>query len=209
MAQELGAGRHGIADSDAIVARLQERMEDAASLAAFPALQAGNQRAAAVDAALLQADTQLDGLDREVLRRVLTAGEIAELQKLSVDRADLERRFSQLPKSESQVQGRARERLEELREEEKAVFKLSLVVQSLRAQAIAVQRMAEETRSQRSRCRPTSSGSPARSPRSWPRPTPMTPRFRPWSGSCMTKKPSTPGRAARTIRRCAQATPRP
>ncbi len=150
VAQDLGAGRRGIADSDAIVQRLQERMTDAASLAAFPALQAGSQRAAAVDAALLQAATQLDALEREVLRRVLTPEETAELQRLGADRADLERRFAQLPKSESQVQGRDRERLEELREEEKAIFKLSLVVQSLRAQAIAVQRLAEETRSQRS-----------------------------------------------------------
>ncbi len=150
VAQDLGAGQRGIADSDAIVQRLRESMKDAASLAAFPALQAGNQRASAVDAALLQVDTQIGALEREVLRRVLTADEVAELKRLAADRADLERRFAQLPKSESQVQGRERERLEELKEEEKAIFKLSLVVQSLRAQAIAVQRLAEETRAQRS-----------------------------------------------------------
>ena len=81
VAQDLGAGRRGIADSDAIVARLKERMTDAASLAAFPALQAGSQRAAAVDAALLQAATQLDGLERDVLKRVLAVEETAELQR--------------------------------------------------------------------------------------------------------------------------------
>jgi hypothetical protein len=149
VAQDLGDGRKGISDSEAIAKRLEKRMQDAASLEAFPALQAGSERIGSVDSALLAADKQLMALDQVVLAKVLTPADQASLKDLATRRADLESRFANLPKNDSQLKGRDEQRLAVLKEKEKDLFKLWMIIQSLRAQGVAVQRLADETKAQR------------------------------------------------------------
>ena len=103
-------------------------------------------RAGTVDAALLQNDTQLVALEQELLANVLTPGEKSELAELARSRADLERQFANLPKTSQQLRGRDLQRLGIIREKEKELFKLALVLESMRAEAVAVQRLLDQTK---------------------------------------------------------------
>ncbi len=149
VARDLGDGRRGITESDEIVARIEKRMVDATSMHACPALPPGTARAGTGDAALLADERQPGAIERDVLGATLSAGEQAELQELARQGSGVEARFVNLPTNEAQQQGRDAQRLAILKEREKELFKLSLLVQSLKAQGQAVQRLADDTRPQR------------------------------------------------------------
>jgi hypothetical protein len=150
VAQDLGDGQRGIKESDQIVQFIQKRMLNAASLDAFPLLQSGNESAGKVDSALIEDERRLVALERDALGSVLSSGEQAELQQLAAQGADLTVRFENLPKTDAQVKARDDQRLTILKERQKMLSNLQLAVKGLRATALAVQQLAEQTRAQRS-----------------------------------------------------------
>ncbi|MHB1845434.1 MAG: tetratricopeptide repeat protein [Deltaproteobacteria bacterium] len=146
---DLGDSQRGIAEGRQIVERLEQRISSAGSMDAFPALQAGYARAGAVDSALVSYDRQLVGLEQELLAHALSPADQQALAAAQAERQALEAKFDALPKSETQVDARRTQMVERLATLEKELFRLSLVIQSERAQLVAVHQMQEETAAQR------------------------------------------------------------
>jgi tetratricopeptide (TPR) repeat protein len=138
---DLHDGRDGIRDGREIVRRLERRMAGAGSLQAFPTLQAGYARASAVDAALLESDKQLIALERTLYRNYLSPGDRGELEQAEARRGQLDQRFAALPKTAEEVDARLAHREEQLKAIERELFRMSLGVQSERAQLVAIQQM--------------------------------------------------------------------
>jgi tetratricopeptide (TPR) repeat protein len=138
---DLHDGRQGISDGREIVRRMERRMAGAGSLQAFPALQAGYARASAVDAALLDSDKQLITLEKGLYQGYLSPEDLRELQDAEARRAQLDQRFAALPKTAEEVDARLSKREEQLKTLERELFKLSLAVQSQRAQLVAIAQM--------------------------------------------------------------------
>jgi tetratricopeptide (TPR) repeat protein len=138
---DLHDGREGIREGREIVRRMERRMAGAGSLQAFPTLQAGYARASAVDAALLESDKQLITIEKALYRNYLPPGDQKELEEAEARRAQLDQRFAALPKTAEEVDARLSRREDQLKSLERELFRMSLAVQSERAQLVAIQQM--------------------------------------------------------------------
>jgi TolA-binding protein len=146
---DLRESRAGIGDAEEIVHRLEEKTIDVDSMRVFTALQAGYARAGAVDAALLDYYAQTLALERRLLEPSLDASEVAALNREQAEIARLQQSFASLPKTQEQVIQRQEAILARLKNLDREIFRLSLSIQSQRAQLVAVRGMAEQTRGQR------------------------------------------------------------
>ncbi len=146
---DLRESQKGIGDAQDIVRRLDEKTLQADSMHVFPALQAGYARAGAVDTALLTYDARLIDLQRSILEQYLDPAQNPALARQQAEIASLQRSFENLPKTQEDLQTRQEAILRRLKDLDREIFRMSIALQSERAQLIAVQRMAEQTRSQR------------------------------------------------------------
>jgi TolA-binding protein len=146
---DLRESRGGIDDAEEIAHRLDAKTQEADSMRIFPALQAGYARAGAVDAALLDYDAQVLSLQRRLLEPSLDSSEVTALNREQAEIARLQQSFASLPKTEEQLQQRQDAIVQRLKDLEREIFRLSLTIQSQRAQLVAVRAMAEQTRGQR------------------------------------------------------------
>jgi tetratricopeptide (TPR) repeat protein len=142
---DLQDSQAGITEGHRIVDRINQRIASAGTLDAFPALQAGFARASAVDAALLGFDRQLVGVERGLLGRYLSAEDRQALEAAQSRRAGLQARFDVLPKTAAEIDARRSEMVGRLQTLGRDVFKLSLVIQSERAQLVAIRQMQLQT----------------------------------------------------------------
>ncbi len=146
---DLGESQRGVDEGRQILQRLQARIAAAGSMDAFPALQAGYARAGAVDAALVSYDRQLVSVEQALLGRLLSPQDRQALAQAQAERQAIQARFDTLPKTATQLDARRAEMVERFAGLEKQLFQLSLVIQSERAQLVAVRQMQEQTASQR------------------------------------------------------------
>jgi TolA-binding protein len=146
---DLRESRSGIGDATEIIQRLEEKTMNVDSMRVFPALQAGYVRAGAVDAALLDYDAQTLALQRRLVEPYLEPSELAALNQEQAEIARLQQTFKSLPKTQEQVDQRQAAVAQRLKDLDREIFRLSLSVQSQRAQLVAVRGMAEQTRGQR------------------------------------------------------------
>jgi tetratricopeptide (TPR) repeat protein len=142
---DLGQSSSGIAEGRQIVGRIEQRIAAAGTMDAFPALQAGYARASAVDTALLSDDRQLVSIELGLLGAYLPAADRQALAAAQSERAALQAQFDAMPKTAEEVDARRSEMIGRLRTIDKDLFKLSLVVQSERAQLVAVRQMQVQT----------------------------------------------------------------
>jgi TolA-binding protein len=142
---DLGQSSSGITEGRQIVDRIEQRIASAGTMDAFPALQAGYARASAVDAALLGSDRQLVAVEQGLLGAGLSPEDRRALASAQSERAALQARFDALPKTAEEVDARRAQMIGRLQGIDKDLFRLSLVVQSERAQLVAVRQMQVET----------------------------------------------------------------
>ena len=146
---DLHDSRQGVEDGQQIVTRLDQRIASAGAMDAFPALQAGYARASAVDTALLGYERQILSLEQSLLGRFLSPGDRQALAAAQTERAELQQKFDALPKTPGEVDARRGQMVSRLAGLDRQLFRLSLVVQSERAQLVAVQQMQAQTAAQR------------------------------------------------------------
>jgi tetratricopeptide (TPR) repeat protein len=147
---DLQESQAGIAESHRIVDRLNQHIASAGTMEAFPALQAGYARTAAVDASLLAFDRQLVGVEQGLLGPFLAPNDRQALAWAQGQRAALQAKFDALPKTAAEIDARKSEMVGRLRTVDRDLFKLSLTVQSERAQLVAIRQMQVETAPARS-----------------------------------------------------------
>ncbi len=140
---DLQQSQAGITTAQEIVDHVKRRLAAAGTMEAFPALQEGYARASAVDNALLAYDRQAVGIEQDVVAAGLSPAQRKALLAARAERAALQPRFDALPKSEADVDSRRAVLVHHLSELGRELFRLSLVVQSERAQIVAI-RQAEE-----------------------------------------------------------------
>ncbi|MHB8416870.1 MAG: tetratricopeptide repeat protein [Myxococcales bacterium] len=146
---ELGQSSSGITEGRQIIERIQQRIASAGTMDAFPALQAGYARASAVDASLLAADRQLVALEQSLLGSQLSPAERQALAAAQAERAALQAKFDAMPKSAEEIDARRSHMVAQLDDLDKELFRLSLVIQSERAQLVAVRQMQIQTAASR------------------------------------------------------------
>ena len=146
---DLQESQAGIVESHRIVDKINERIVSAGTMDAFPALQEGFARASAVDAALLGFDRQLVALEQGLLGRYLSTEDRQALAEIQRQRATLQARFDALPKTAAEIDARRSEKVGRLQGLRRDLFKLSLVIQSERAQLVAIRQMQVQTASNR------------------------------------------------------------
>ncbi len=144
---DLEESQAGIAEGHRIVEKINQRIVSAGTMDAFPALQEGFARASAVDAALLGFDRQLVGLEQGLLGRYLSAEDRQALAAIQSQRAGLQAKFDALPKTAAEIDARRSEMVGRLQALRRDLFKLSLVIQSERAQLVAIRQMQVQTAS--------------------------------------------------------------
>jgi tetratricopeptide (TPR) repeat protein len=147
---DLQDSQAGIVEGHRIVDRINQRIASAGTMDAFPALQEGFARASAVDAALLGFDRQLVGVEQGLLGRYLTSEDRQALAAIQNQRATIQAKFDALPKTSAEIDARRSEMVGRLQTLRRDLFKLSLVIQSERAQLVAIRQMQLQTASHRS-----------------------------------------------------------
>ncbi len=146
---ELGQSASGITEGRQIIQRINQRIASAGTMDAFPALQEGYQRSSAVDTALLGFDRQLVAVQQGLLDRFLAPADRQALQAAEARRAALQAKFDQLPKTSAEIDARRQQMVDRLKEVDRDLYKLSMVIQSERAQLVAVRQMQQQTAPQR------------------------------------------------------------
>ncbi len=138
---DLGQSSSGVAEGRQIGDRIQQRIAAAGTMDAFPALQAGYARASAVDSALVAGDRQVVAIEQGLFGAFLSPADRQALSAAQAERAALQAKFDAMPKSAQEVDARRAEMVQRLQDVDKELFRLALVVQSERAQLVAVKQM--------------------------------------------------------------------
>ncbi|MGA9524287.1 MAG: tetratricopeptide repeat protein [Myxococcaceae bacterium] len=146
---DLETGRRGVGEANDIAARILKGLEER-GLETFPELQEGYIRADAVDTALTRAEESLVRLEGELVGDLLSAEQQAELERIWADKAELEKRFSALPKTQAEVEARRQRLKDKVLEIDREAFKLGYEIQSLYAVVQAIDKWIVDTRAQRS-----------------------------------------------------------
>ncbi len=146
---DLETGRRGVGEAKDIAGRILKALEER-GLETFPELQEGYTRADAVDTSLTRAEESLVSLEGELVRDLLSAEQQAELDRLWVEKAELEKRFAALPRTQAEVEARRQRLKDKVLEIDREAFKLGYEIQSLYAVIQAIEKWIVDTRAQRS-----------------------------------------------------------
>ncbi len=145
---DLEAGRRGVIEGQDLAARILAALDERA-LETFPELQEGYTRADAVQSQLTHAEESLVRIESALLRGLLAPGDLAELEGLREEKAGLEKRFADLPRTPAEVAARKRRLQERVDAADKEAFRLGYEVQSLYAVTTGIERWVAGTREKR------------------------------------------------------------
>jgi tetratricopeptide (TPR) repeat protein len=148
MTGDIDESKKGVGDSNEIATRLLEVL-DKRELEVFPQFQEGLDRAEAVDAALTRCEGDLLKLEEQNAGSIRLDGVRQELEQIHQERARLEERFKDLPKSESEIEAHKQAMSKRLGELDQASFRLGYQVESLYAVLAALEKFVADTRDQR------------------------------------------------------------
>ncbi len=144
MVSDLEAGRRGIGESEEIVGRVLKALEQR-RLETFPSLQEGYTRADTLDSALARAEESLVRIEGHLIEDHLTPGQRSELDQYRSQQASLQKRFSSLPSTPSELEERKRRIHSRVDEVDKEAFKLEFEIQSMLASITAISKWLEDT----------------------------------------------------------------
>ncbi len=145
---DLETGRRGVRDANDIAVRILKALEER-GLETFPELQEGYTRADAVDSALTRAEESLVRIEGAIVGDLLGPDQKAELERLLVQKADLEKRFAELPKTQAEVEARRQRLKDKVLAIDAEAFRLGYDIQSLYAVVSAIDKWIVDTRAQR------------------------------------------------------------
>ena len=144
MVSDLEAGRRGIAESEEIIGRVLKALEQR-GLETFPSLQEGYTRADAIDSALARTEESLVRIEGHLIEDHLTPGQRSELDQYRSQQASLQKRFSSLPSTPSELEERKRRIHDRVDEVDREAFKLEFEIQSMVASIAAISKWLEDT----------------------------------------------------------------
>src|SRR5713226_7716072 len=142
---DLEAGRHGIAESEEIVKRVLKALEQRA-LETFPSLQEGYTRADTIDSALARTEESLVRIEGQLIEDHLTPVQRSDLERYRSQQASLQKRFSSLPGTPSELEERKKRIHSRVDEVDREAFKLEFEIQSMLASVTAISKWLDDTR---------------------------------------------------------------
>lgn len=147
MTNDLGASTRGVGESNEVARRLLASLNER-GLNAFPVLQEGYSNAESVDSSLTAGSQEILEVQTALLAGKL--GDVErELSALRTERASLEERFRNLPKTEQQVADRRARFQARLKSLDDAAFELQVQSDGLLASLAAVDKWVVDSRASR------------------------------------------------------------
>lgn len=145
LVQDIRDIKESIREATQLIRRLERAVNTPAKIKIFPEFAAAKASSLEVENRLLLARKGILGAETELVSSVASGSERDELRRLAQERAGLETRVKELPTSAGGYAERQKSKLYKIEELEKQVSKLSIVVDSLRAQLVAAEKFFADT----------------------------------------------------------------
>jgi archaellum component FlaC len=147
LVQDVRDIQESVEEAQKLITRLEQAINSPAKIKIFPEFAAAKASSLEVENRLVRARNKILAAEAELVRPVASAAERQQLEELASRRQQLETRIEELPTTADGYADRTKTKLARLEALEKKVAQQAVLVQSLQAQLVALQKLFADTAS--------------------------------------------------------------